>query len=459
MSLYGYDRPTTPFINEWAKKTSVFNRVEAEGNWTATTVPSLMTGKRVWTHRVFNPHGSWVVKGSTENFPLLMKDNGYYTAAYNANSFASPKNLGLFNSFDNYYPHSFFGKKKDFFGIIDNTLHELFAGKIKLYNWFTQSDFIFKKFIVRYIFAFAPIKKEGKSTTTVPTDIAYNQFLQDLDKLPEPFFVWIHHYPPHDPYLPPEPYMGMFDASLELRTDESQENVVNEAIKNIHEGYQNRSDEFQQNINRLRARYDEFIRYCDNGFQDFISKFELKNKINKTVIIISADHGESFDHFNVKHGGTNLFESVTNIPLIIKKPDQSKGQLINNLTEQIDIPATILSLASIPVPAWMEGRSLTPLLDGKSLSSKPAISMSTYKNNNRGPITNGVFAVWEDDYKLILTLGDTDSKHSLLFNLKQDPDEMHNLFDKKTEIGLHLLNFINREFTKSNERNRKGKQL
>jgi arylsulfatase A-like enzyme len=206
----------------------------------------------------------------------------------------------------------------------------------------------------------------------------------------------------------------------------------------------------QPEVETLRARYNEFVRYCDKQFEDFITQLTKRGKLKNTVIILSSDHGESFEHGYLTHGNEHLYEQVTNIPLIIKEPDQSEGRIINDIAEQIDIPATILELAHIPVPSWMEGRSLVPLMRGKRLLSRPAFSMNFEKNPSRGhQITKGTIAVWEGDYKLIHYLQE---KKSLLFNLKKDPRELNNLFDREPEIGKHLLTLIQDNLKKANER-------
>ena len=98
MSLYGYHRDTTPFINKWAEKGSVFTRLKAESNFTPPTVSSIMSGKRVWTHRVFQEYST--LPGNDESLPLILKKNGYYNMAFVQNPVASPKALGLDNNFD-----------------------------------------------------------------------------------------------------------------------------------------------------------------------------------------------------------------------------------------------------------------------------------------------------------------------------------------------------------------------
>ena len=437
MSVYGYHRPTTPFISEWAKGASLFKKVEAESNFTTSTTASLMTGKRVWTHQTYHVEGSKPVKGNSENLALVLKKNGYKTMAFVVNPFASVKTLGIANGFEIApvatkfsKPSSLFGWE---FGIINVLLYQLFGDKIKIHDWIVKKDFI--------LFRLLNAISRNVSKTEVPPEKAFKRFLEVIDdNTPEPFFAWIHLFPPHDPYLPPEPYMGMFDSSAELRRLKSQEQLT----------YQYFSQEMQPAVETLRARYNEFVRYCDKQFEDFIAQLAKRSKLKNTVIILSSDHGESFEHGYLTHGNEHLYEQVTNIPLIIKEPYHTEGRIIHELVEQIDIPPTILELANIPVPSWMEGRSLVPLMRGKRLLSRPAFSMNFEKNPSRGhQITKGTIAVWEGDYKLIHYL---EEKKSLLFNLKKDPRELNNLFDKEPEIGKHLLSLIQDNLKKANER-------
>lgn len=255
--------------------------------------------------------------------------------------------------------------------------------------------------------------------------------------------------PPHAPFLPPEPYMQMFDSSEKLTTLKAQLTRIQEIRKYLSE-----FKRFPADIVILRARYDEFIRFCDEQFKDFIMRLDKGNRLKNTVVILSSDHGESFEHNYFLHAGGHLYEQVTSIPLIIKEPSQTDGRIINDLVEQIDIPATILELAGIEKPPWMEGRSLYPLLRGKKLSSIPVLSMAFPENPDHGAkITKGTIAVWKGDYKLIHYL---EEDRSLLFNLREDPDELNNLFDKEPEIANRLLSLIRLNLEKANERIQKG---
>ncbi len=168
----------------------------------------------------------------------------------------------------------------------------------------------------------------------------------------------------------------------------------------------------------------------------------LRNKLKNTIVILSADHGESFEHNYLTHGGEHLYEQVTHVPLIIWEPGRQNGNFVDDPAEQIDISATILDLAGIPKPSWMEGRSLVPLMRGEGLPFRPLFSMALDWNRSLDNlITKGTFATWENGYKLIHYYNYHNNK-SLLFNLKKDPDELENVFEEEPEIGQRLLKRI-----------------
>ncbi|NOZ68088.1 MAG: sulfatase-like hydrolase/transferase [Deferribacteres bacterium] len=437
MSVYGYERPTTPFISEWAKTAVLFTRTEAASNWTPPTTSTLMTGKRVWTHRTYHEKGTKPFRSSTESLPLLLKKNGYYNMAFIVNHLASVQTLGVADSFDVAPPATAFSTPVSLLEIADAFLYGLFGEKIRLYDWVIKEDFILSRVL--------SVLSSDYSVTTVPPSKAFNRFLEIMDDNPptRPFFAWIHLFPPHFPYLPPEPFMGMFDSSPQFRTRKSQD----------REMWISDSRYNQAAVGVLRARYDEFIRYCDSEFEGFINELQKRGLLKNSVIILSSDHGESFQRRYLRHGGEHLYEQVTRIPLIIKEPGRRTGTVINALAGQADIPATILALAGIPVPSWMEGRSLVPLMKGEETEPRPEFSMNLQTNPSRGHrITKGVVAVWDGEYKLIHNLKENTS---LLFNLKKDPGELENLVDREPETARRLLFLIQDSLRKANDRIRR----
>lgn len=445
MSAYGYQKETTPFIKKWAKEATVFTRTEAGSNFTTSATASLMTGKRVWSHRTFQIEGT-PVKSDKESLPYVLKRNGYYNIAFVVNPHTSVEILGMEDSFDLSPIAANFSESASLigghFGYLEVFLYRLFGNKIRLHLWSIKNDFFLGKLLKK-------ISNDFKHTV-IPPELTFNRFIELMDgSIHKPFFAWIHVLPPHDPYLPTEPFKKYFNSSNELRSFKKQENVKLESYKYLFD-YLRYPTEMQSEVDLMKDYYDEFIRQCDKQLETFVNELNERKILENTLFVISADHGESFEHGYLTHGGPFLYEQVTHIPLIIKEPDQVSGKVINNIVEQIDIPATIIDLLDIQVPAWMEGRSVVPLIRGEHLTERPAFSMNFEENPSRGhQITKGSIAVWEGDYKLIHYL---DREESLLFNLKKDPDELRNLFDKEHGIRQHLLSLIHDNYKAANDK-------
>ncbi|RJR17857.1 MAG: hypothetical protein C4581_07300 [Nitrospiraceae bacterium] len=436
MSVYSYNRQTTPFIAEWSKTATVFTNLEAASNWTVPTAASLMTGKRPWTHRAVHLQGSKPIKSDTENLPLLLKEGGYFNIAIVANPLASVKALGIAAAFDIAPPSIEFSNR-----VANKLLYRFFAFKIKLYDWIIQEDFILGQLL--------HIVSPDVYVTSVPPEEAFKQFLAILsNNPPEPYFAWLHILPPHAPFLPPTPYMGTYDASDKMRTYKSQWKIIGKV--NEYNNSAGLPAEVKSVIEVLRSRYDEFINYCDKQFEDFFNLLKNGNKFANTVVIISADHGESFDHEYLTHGGIHLYEQVTNIPLIIKEPFQEVGKVIHTPVEQIDVSALILDMAGIPAPSWIEGHSLLPLMHGEEIAARPVFSMNLEKSPSRDYIIDrGTISVRDGNYKLIHYL---DENKSLLFNVYEDPGELINLSDSEHAISQRLFSLISENLKIANKR-------
>jgi len=116
-------------------------------------------------------------------------------------------------------------------------------------------------------------------------------------------------------------------------------------------------------VQRLKAQYDACVFDIDayiHYLSDKLGEFGLKDK---TIIVISSNHGEAFG----EHGGffhERLYEEEIRIPLIFRIPNIKNGKRIENMVESIDIMPTILDVAGITVPVQAQGRSLLPLIRG-----------------------------------------------------------------------------------------------
>ncbi len=243
----------------------------------------------------------WPENIALENLALEMKNNGYYNISIMSTAESS---IGAINKYIDVNIHyNRLRKPETLSEQIRNMLSTVFFEGIRVYDWYVKEDFIASLVLDR-------ISTDSSVTNSRP-QIAFNKFYKILDEgVPAPYFAWIHLFPPHFAYLPPDEYKGMFDPSGEMRTLKSQRDLID------HSGKLKSSNDRQLGL--FKARYDEFIRYCDDQFKGFIADMETMNRLKNTIILLSSDHGESFDHGYFAHGGPHLYESVTHIPLIIK---------------------------------------------------------------------------------------------------------------------------------------------
>ena len=437
MSAYGYQRDTTPFIKKWAKNASLFTRAYSASTTTSTTTATLMTGKRLWTHLRFTQiHGGKLPRSNIENLAVELKKSGLYTMSIATNGNASVTWMGIADSFDYHIPWAKLYTPTNVAEYIEKSLYYLFGKKIRLYEWLVMEDFVLHR-----ILSAIPL---SESERPFPTETTISKFMEAIDnKAQEPFFAWIHFHPPHAPYTPPALFKRVYDKSSNLIDKKDQRKLILGGTLNKIEDLTTK----RKLIKILRDRYDENMLYSDKAFENLIGELKKREKLKNSVIILSSDHGESFDHDYYGHGGT-LYESSTHIPLIIRNYKDPKGQIIETIVGQEDIPATVLGLAELPVPSWMDGRSLVPLMQGKELPPKPVFSMNLYKNTSGDVITAGAFAIWEGDYKLI----NTRNNNSYLFNLKLDPGELNNLIDVKPKVATHLQKLIDQHLREANKK-------
>lgn len=436
MQLYGYQRATTPFLSRWAKDAIVFNRAYSSSNWTTPSIMSVMTGQRPWTHKVWYRAYFNHVENYEKNLAKILKDNGYDVYSFVQNHYAHPEVLGIDDSFMIKDKSSIFALPPESFG---SKIRQYFVNKPVVANWILDINPIIDALVNNF--------RPPLHSTPVPSELVYNRFLkfmthnqQSSKNHKRPFFAWLHVYPPHSWYLPPEPFMGSFGDSGKFDTDIKQEKIA------IGEYPLER----QPQIDILRRRYDEFILYSDKQFESFILRLSETIGMSNTIIILTSDHGESFSHGYQQHDGPHLYESLVHVPLTIKMPGKQKGKRINMPVELTDIAPTILELADIPVPNWMEGRSFYPIIEGATMESRPIYSMQLIKNRSFGhPIEKGTIAVWEENYKLIYYL---EGRKTLLFDVQSDPGETRDFSQEKSDIRERLLKLIHDNLNQANAR-------
>lgn len=177
-----------------------------------------------------------------------------------------------------------------------------------------------------------------------------------------PYFAYLHLMEPHNPYRPPAEFQALFPTGTGRHL------------------YANGrpSPEFTANdLETLTALYDAEIRFFDDTLRDLVAELEIRNDMDQTLVIITADHGDEFlDHGGLGHGKTVELE-LLRIPLIMSGgPIQAHaGTRVEALVRNLDLSPTIVDLAGLEIPEEFQGVSLVPVIEASGLTTPiPQIS-------------------------------------------------------------------------------------
>jgi arylsulfatase A-like enzyme len=428
MSIYGYSLPTTPNLARFAEKSTTFDYFVANSNFTTSSTVSIETGTLPWLHRVFQLWG-FVRNGKDRTVEEMMHQQGYYTAMISSNVLASPIQHGTLAGYDAVEypaPLGFYGgwRYTRFVGTnLQSTISVSALGHLaelgSYLDMLLWGD--------RYPFPAEAVFDRARS-------------LVENESGKQPLFVWTHILPPHDPYWPPESLRRSF-----LPT-ESPKSYINPSSSDTHKLPTGASAIDQ------RLRYDEMVLYADREVGRFLDWLESSGRLSRSVVIVTADHGESFEHNWFSHTGPHLYNGLIHIPLLIHLPGQEKAARVEDLAEQTDLLPTIVDLTGGGIPKT-SGISLRTALEGNSLPERYVFSMNLEPNSTFLPITKGTVAVMDGEYKYVNYL---DTQKQFLYRYRSDENENQNLLDTKPEVAermrevmLKSLNEVNREFNAS----------
>jgi arylsulfatase A-like enzyme len=254
---------------------------------------------------------------------------------------------------------------------------------------------------------------------------AYDAVPAMLDTAPpdRPKFLWVHTLPPHDPFLPPKSTKyrllprGELERWNELR------------------GMGPYSTSEQGFIDKHRLRYRESIMGADEALGELLDALERSGRLANAIVIVSSDHGESFERGFLGHAGQLVHDAVLRVPLVIKLPGQAAGRVVDTPVSLADLAPTVLDLTGAAPLPHAEGRSLRPALLGQPLKTVPVFAMSMERQSRFTSIAVGHYAVIDGKYKLVLHLGE---KRRELFDLDTDPYELTDLAAREPEVTARL---------------------
>ncbi|HUX10712.1 MAG TPA: sulfatase-like hydrolase/transferase [Terriglobia bacterium] len=205
------------------------------------------------------------------------------------------------------------------------------------------------------------------------------------------FFLWCHYYDPHAPYEPPEPYRHLY----------------------------------------AKDPYSGEIAYTDSQLGRLFEYLKEQNLLDRTLIVVTADHGESLGEHGEATHGVFLYDATLHVPLILAGPGVPAGKAIAEQVRSIDIMPTILAFLRLSPGKEAQGVNLWPLIEtGQPVHTDTAYSETLYPRTYMG--WSELRAVRTNKWKFIL------APHPELYNLETDPREVTNVQAREPVIASRL---------------------
>lgn len=253
----------------------------------------------------------------------------------------------------------------------------------------------------------------------------------------ENFFVVCSFSDPHHPFNPPEPYASMYDdadfpvnKSCEEETAGFPKTITDVLARNGVANYgpvQWRS---------VKSKAYGMVTLMDDAIGRVLDELRESGLMDNTVILFTSDHGEMLGGHNLLYKMDMHYDELINTPLLWHFPQNFRaGTQVNCLTQSLDLMPTLLDLADLRCPPNVQGCSMKDVLLGKSDRIHDYV-MTEQVLDFPGPVVN-VHTVVTENYKYTYR---TDGDIGQLFDRKNDPDELHNLWDEENcrEIRMNM---------------------
>jgi Tfp pilus assembly protein PilF len=155
----------------------------------------------------------------------------------------------------------------------------------------------------------------------------------------QPFFAWVHFYDAHAPYSAPPPFGARFKA----------------------------------------APYDGEIAYVDSCIGKLVDGLAQSGRLDRTIVSVIADHGESLGEHGEQEHGLLLYEPVLRVPWIMRLPGHERaGTTVPEQVRAIDVLPTLAAAAGVRAPARIDGENVLPPIGGKPRSDPPSSYAETF---------------------------------------------------------------------------------
>jgi arylsulfatase A-like enzyme len=299
------------------------------------------------------------------------------------------------------------------------------------------------------------------SRDETPTAFLAGEFIRWLGEQDggRPWFAHISFISPHPPFVVPEPFNDMYEASGGPAFHRA-ESWKKEAASHPWLAYElgrQRMTKFlpgakgkvrkwsEDDFRTIRALYYGMISEVDAQLGRIWDALRRAKAWKDTLIVLTSDHAEMMgDHFMLGKGG--YFDQSYHVPLIIRDPDaETRGASVHRFTEAVDIAPTIIGLIGGEAPNWLDGRSLEPLVNNAEVKHwrhaahwefdfRSIEKAAAETHFGLSPQKCNLAVIRSETHKYVHFGG----LPPLLFDLADDPGELVNRADDRAYRGVRL---------------------
>ena len=461
LSSYGYMHETSPALDALAADGTLFTHACSPAQWTVPAHASLFTGKYPAIHGTQHPDN--MLPNVLPTLAERLGTAGYNTAAFCNNPLVGVVNNGLRRGFDSFLNYSGLltsrpnqaGVRRTLFDRYRQVFKRVLGGTMhRLQDSFARSDALLW-------FAFSPLmiplwqtalSFKGNTQKSL-RDTAQLLIERKGIERDQPVFAFVNLMGTHMPFHPQRSAIERFAPStLRIREERRYMRRFNSDVFGWLTPLASEMAEQHKAI--LDGMYDAEVATQDQLLGDFFDALRQSGAMDRTKVVIVADHGE---HLGEKHliGHTvSLYRELTHVPLIIRDPDGdlARGSVRDDLVSTRRLYHTLLTAAGV---ATAKEESLTLARGPQADPEKGTVFAEAQTPKNvlnlmmkhrpelylRHHCDQRRIAIWRDQHKLILT-GD---ERRELFNFVDDPTEENNLVAdapvRSVEMAAALLAF------------------
>ncbi len=411
LGCYGDPQVKTPNLDRLAARGVTFERAYCQFPLCSPSRSSLLTGRRPNDTGVLrNPGGPNAKPGQgsphfreaipdTVTLPQLFKNNGYYVARVGKlYHYGVPNQIGT-NGLDDApsWAEVFNPKGRDradedkIFSLVPKN----FGGTV---SWLAADGTDEEQ-------------TDGLSATAAISLLEKHKS--------DPFFLAVGFFRPHTPYVAPKPYFEKYpqaDISLPNLSEEDRARLPAPAFASAKQEQDKMSD--GQRREAIQA-YQASISFMDAQVGRVLDAVERLGLADNTIIVFASDHGYHLQDHGLWQK-MSLFENSARVPLIVSAPGfASNGKKSPALAELVDIYPTVADLAQLPLPEYLSGKSLRPIL----VDASQEVKQVAFTQVRRGQFDG--YSVRTSRFRY--TQWDGGSKGEQLYDLETDPQETTNL--------------------------------